>query len=278
MTISVIGVAGSMDTTGFSQVMRRATTTGGRAAYVPTGLAVSTAAGTRTVSVSAGESFQAGTLFTSSATETRTLTANTSTNPRIDVIVAEVDWVLSGGLPSDFSNAGDLKVIAGTPAASPSPPALTQTPGSLWRTPLAYVRVAAGATTISAANITDVRPGANDGAFVACSIQGGWIQGSPQLGVIRKGDVVELAGRIQLTGGAQGVGDSAFFGSVPIIPAGYRPLRTAAVAMATSDNAAAMSLHRLLILDDGTCTCNTLLGTLPTNGSLRVQTTHWLGE
>lgn len=158
MTITVIGVAGSMDTTGFSQLMRRSDEANGRGAYVPTGLTVSAAAGTRTITVSAGESYQAGALLTSDATTTRTLIANTGTNPRIDVVVAEVDWVLSNGLPSNFSNAGDLKVIAGTPAASPSPPALTQAPGSLWRTPLAYVRVAAGATTITAANVTDARP------------------------------------------------------------------------------------------------------------------------
>lgn len=70
------------------------------------------------------------------------------TNPRKDLVVAEV-------LDSTFSGASDLgrvRVITGTPAPSPSEPAL---PNSCLK--LAMIDVAAGATSITNANITDKR-------------------------------------------------------------------------------------------------------------------------
>lgn len=270
MAITVNGVTGSITDAEWAQMWQDAMD-GGREEYVPTGLQVSPSSG-RVLAVSAGRAFQSGASVVYTGGSTVTLGANAASAPRIDTVCMQVNWA------GTESTAGSLVVVQGVAAANPVPRGLTKTPGGIWQTPLAYVTVAPAASTISASSIVDARPGANDGTFVACSVQGGWVQGSPQLGVIRMGNVVELAGRIQLTGGNQTPGGVALFGNAPLIPAGYRPKRTAAAVMATSDNDASMSLHRLLFLNDGTCTCTTILGTLPTGGSMRVQTTHWLGE
>ena len=79
---------------------------------------------------------------------TLSIAASDPTNPRIDRIVAEVD-------DSDYSGATDawaLKVIQGTPAGSPSAPATPDNAISL-----ATVAVAALASSIVDANITDTR-------------------------------------------------------------------------------------------------------------------------
>ena len=73
-------------------------------------------------------------------------TAN-ATNPRIDLIVAAIDTTQNPYVAT-------IKAITGSPAVSPSIPAI---PGALIAIPLAKVAVAANATTISAGNITDVR-------------------------------------------------------------------------------------------------------------------------
>lgn len=77
------------------------------------------------------------------------IAAADATNPRIDRVVAEVrDSVFSG-----VSNDWRLRVITGTPAGSPSAPAIPDSAISL-----ATVSVPALDTTISTGQITDTRP------------------------------------------------------------------------------------------------------------------------
>lgn len=83
------------------------------------------------------------------AAEQRAISTADPTNPRIDRVVVKLDN--SSGVRSVT-----LAVKAGTPAASPTPPTL-QRDGTVWELSLAQVYVAAGATSISAANITDER-------------------------------------------------------------------------------------------------------------------------
>jgi hypothetical protein len=79
---------------------------------------------------------------------TATITTADATNPRIDVVCITVsDAAYSGSL-----NQVAINVVAGTPASSPTVPS---TP--INSIALARVAVAAGATTISSGNITDVR-------------------------------------------------------------------------------------------------------------------------
>lgn len=101
-----------------------------------------------TVKVYAGQAMVRGHYYSSNATESLAVTTADATNPRIDAVVLELD-------PS--ANSILLKVLAGTPGASPVAPTLTQTDAGIWQQLLGTVAVAAGATSISAGNVTDSR-------------------------------------------------------------------------------------------------------------------------
>ena len=75
----------------------------------------------------------------------KTIAAADPTNPRRDLVVAEVRDTLYGGAANDWR----LRVVTGTPAASPADPA---TPNNALV--LARVAVAAAASSITNANIT----------------------------------------------------------------------------------------------------------------------------
>lgn len=77
-----------------------------------------------------------------------TVTSADLTNPRIDRVVLTVSDAYYTGLLNQVA----FQVIAGTPAASPTAPATPSMSISL-----ATIAVAAGATSISAGNITDTR-------------------------------------------------------------------------------------------------------------------------
>jgi len=84
------------------------------------------------------------------ATVNLSIAAADATNPRRDLIVAQVR-------DSNFSGANDdarLFVVQGTPAASPADPSLAATPNALV---LARIQVNASDTSIVAGDITDLR-------------------------------------------------------------------------------------------------------------------------
>lgn len=83
----------------------------------------------------------------SDAEEVLTITSNSSGLPRIDRVVARADR---------SANEAVLDVLVGTPGASPTAPALTWS-STVREIPIAQVRVASGATTISVSNVTDER-------------------------------------------------------------------------------------------------------------------------
>lgn len=72
------------------------------------------------------------------------------TNPRDDLIIAQQSDIFDSDANSDFV----VKQVVGTPAVSPSDPAVT---GSSNYVTLARVRVVANATSINSGNITDLR-------------------------------------------------------------------------------------------------------------------------
>lgn len=100
------------------------------------------------VKVQSGQALVRGHYYQSTAQEVLTVTAADLTNPRIDTVVLELD-------PS--ANSIVLKVIAGTPAVTPSPTALVQTDAGIYQVKLAEVLVDAAAVTISAGKVTDSR-------------------------------------------------------------------------------------------------------------------------
>ena len=119
-------------------------------------LAVTAPGGTMTVSVASGWAAIVGTYQTNMGTymayndaaTTATITTADPSNPRIDLVCITVnDAAYSGSL-----NSVAINVVKGTAAGSPTVPS---TPTN--SIALAQVAVAAGATSISSGNITDVR-------------------------------------------------------------------------------------------------------------------------
>ena len=102
----------------------------------------------KSVRVVTGRAVVRGKVYWLDADTTLTVPDNTSGNPRIDRVVLEADWA---------TQTVRLKILEGTPAASPSPPTLTQVDGTLWQMSLAQVAVANGFTSISNSDITDER-------------------------------------------------------------------------------------------------------------------------
>lgn len=98
--------------------------------------------------VASGEGWINGFWYQNTADLVKTLGAADPTNPRIDRIVLRLDTVTNFKI--------SIEVLAGTPAASPSAPTLTQD-ASTWEISLAQVAVAASATSVSDVNITDER-------------------------------------------------------------------------------------------------------------------------
>lgn len=92
-----------------------------------------------------GSALVDGTEYQNSAALTLSITANASGNPRIDTIVLRKVFA---------TQTIRAFVLAGTPAASPVPPSLTQSTGVTWEIPIADIAVANGAVSITNANIT----------------------------------------------------------------------------------------------------------------------------
>jgi hypothetical protein len=94
-----------------------------------------------------GEAWLNGILYENTAAKTVTIEAADATYNRIDTVVVQLTWATDECITT---------VHKGTAAASPSAPALTQTT-AVWEFPLADILVAAGATSILTADITDRR-------------------------------------------------------------------------------------------------------------------------
>ena len=107
----------------------------------------------RSVRVDTGYALVNGRMMYVSTAGDVTLATNTSGNPRYDYIVAEYK-------SADYPATMEIVVIQGSPAASPSLPALTQT-STHYQIPLAYVYLVSGYTTVVNSNITDDREWAN---------------------------------------------------------------------------------------------------------------------
>jgi hypothetical protein len=114
---------------------------------VPTGTALEVSAGTGlAVDVEAGQAMVRGHYYVSTATESLALATADATNDRIDLVVLKLDPV---------ANSIVLSVKTGTPAGSPSAPALVQTDAGIYEQPLAEVLVPATAGVPG--TITDAR-------------------------------------------------------------------------------------------------------------------------
>jgi hypothetical protein len=103
------------------------------------------------VKVAAGFAIVRGFAFYSTAQETVTIAA-ANTNPRIDLVVLRL---------APASDSITLAVVAGTPAASPVAPTLTQNTaanGGVYEMEIGRVTVGANVVTITAGSVSDTRP------------------------------------------------------------------------------------------------------------------------
>ena len=117
------------------------------------------------VKVRSGQAMVRGHYYQNTAEVILTVTAADLSNPRIDTVLIELD-------PS--ANTIVLKVVAGTPATSPTPTALVQSDSGVYQFKLAEVLVATGAITIIAGAVTDGRTylGAFTGTVPGTAITG----------------------------------------------------------------------------------------------------------
>lgn len=104
------------------------------------------------IDVLTGAALVQGIAYMNTATVAFAIAANSSGNDRIDTVVVQADYALQ---------TARLAVLQGTPAASPSPPSLTQSANTLWEIPVADIAVANGFTSITQANITSRREWVN---------------------------------------------------------------------------------------------------------------------
>jgi hypothetical protein len=100
------------------------------------------------VKVKTGQALVRGHYYENTALETLTISAANISNPRIDRVILRLD---------PAANSIVLVVLAGTPASSPTAPAITQTDAGVYEISLARVLVPAAAVTILPADVTDER-------------------------------------------------------------------------------------------------------------------------
>lgn len=99
------------------------------------------------VKVKSGTAYIEGFFVESTAEEIVTINTADATNPRKDRIILKLDRT---------GNAITLTKLTGTPAASPTPPTLTQNDDT-WEMSLAIVTVPAAAATITSGNVASER-------------------------------------------------------------------------------------------------------------------------
>jgi len=100
------------------------------------------------VKVRSGQSLVRGHYYSSTAQETLAIATSDPTNPRIDVVILELDPV---------ANTILLDIVQGTPGVTPDVPTLTQTDSGIWQQALAYVTVGGNVSTITPESVEDQR-------------------------------------------------------------------------------------------------------------------------
>lgn len=110
----------------------------------------------RVLTVQPADWFFNGYWASATGSGTVTIAANASGNPRIDVVVAQID--------TTTTPTASYAIVQGTPAGSPTVPALN-TNGAIWQLALCQVAVANGAVALVPGNLTDLRPVHASGGF-----------------------------------------------------------------------------------------------------------------
>lgn len=197
------------------------------------------------VKVKSGQAWIEGFFFQVVTESVIPISIANSSNPRIDRIAIQVDWT---------NNIISLIAIQGTPAASPTPPALTQG-SAIWQISLAQVYVGANVSTIAAGNVTDERnfvknANAIQGKYTNLVLQNGWAAVG---GYATPGYLLDEMGFVHLRGSAA-LGTTTSGTVIATLPAGCRPINTIFVQITTYFSSSSIN-SALQINPDGTITC-----------------------
>lgn len=274
MAIHVEGVEGSVTALNMARIFRRTIQAGDRECFVASG-GTGTAGAARAVTITACETYQVGTIATSDASTTVTLAANTSGNPRNDLICMQVDLRLTE------DTAGSIVVVQGTTTtATATDPKPKQDDQGIWQTPIRRAQLASGqATAVISAPTAPAPVAAPTTAFI--TLAGGWAADAAlPLQVERDASgTVHLTGRTTRTGGPIAIGDTAAtFADAVIIPTGFRPKRQVAILFASDISTTAPDEHLMLIGANGTASIRPIQGSLATNDVIRPLGASWITE
>ena len=146
----------------------------------PSDMSVVTTSGTRAVRVNTGTVQACGVTVTNDSALTFNLASN-SGSARFDMILLRIIW-------SGATSSAEIVLRQGS---SGGPPAITRNPGSQYEMPLAVVRVGPLVTTISSADIYDIRTYGGRGGRMRVPQESyiGWIDGHVGAEVIVEGTV-----------------------------------------------------------------------------------------
>lgn len=210
------------------------------------------------VKVQSGQAYLKGVFFQSDAEEALAISTADASNPRIDRVILRLDWA---------TDSLKLAVLQGTPAASPTAPAVTQNT-SRWEISLAQIAVGAGVTTIAAGNVTDERRFTKNASSIQSNFtsivgQNGWAW--PSSGYEQPQYLLDEMGFVHFKG-VLGGGTTTRGTVIFTLPAGYRPSSVIFVSL-VSWYVNAESSSVLYINPDGTVTCYDNVGNtvLPLN-------------
>lgn len=218
------------------------------------GAACTPGAGARSVVVAAGTVWALHGYHSVSGA-TLSLPENVSGQPRVDVVVLDVDY---------SADSASVVALAGTPAASPVAPALTQIAGLRWQVPLAHVSVAPGAGVLPVTALRDVRPG----PWLPQTPASPWVAYGggfrvPAVRVTHTGDV-ELRGVVRSASPMT----SPFGQPLLTLPASWRPAAVEIFTVAASHGAPPYHIgERVDVYPDGRV--------LPVYPYSTAGTTHW---
>jgi hypothetical protein len=152
-----------------------------------------------------------------STAETLAIAAANATNPRIDRVV----------IRRDLANRQIvLAVLTGTPAASPSAPALTQISGGVWEHSLAQISVPAASASVINARITDQRTYATSNIGSALDLTSGHDHDGADSKKVTFADLLSIPATFAPSTHAHtsaGTGGTIAYASLTSIPTSFNP-------------------------------------------------------
>lgn len=159
MTFTGLGFEGTLQEAEFAKLLGAIADHGIAGTYNGTDLAAAKVVGARSLRAQAGNVLVPGVLgMLDTATTSDVATSLSGTLPRIDLLIAKVNWAGAGSIT--------LEMKEGSPNASPKPPDLQQDPGVIFEVPLAQGRLQPGDGEYTESTIEDRRYWIEGGKYV----------------------------------------------------------------------------------------------------------------